>query len=83
MGNRERHGKNYSRHQLANFGSIQKNDVSYFRDILCKSKRCNSHFTGLIFFTEKPDFSPYNFEKANDQVFDPAKAMKIYGRDFD
>ncbi len=35
------------------------------------------------FFTDKPDFSPYEWLKINEGVFDPKRAMRVYGRDFD
>ena len=74
--------KGYISHKHANFGSILKTiyhilGVGYVNQYDATASLLDD------FFTEKPDFAPYNFVKTDDRIFDPKKAMKVYGRNFD
>jgi YVTN family beta-propeller protein len=74
--------RGYVSHRHANFGSILKTiyrvlGVPYVNQYDATATLLDD------FFTEKPDFTPYQFEKTDDRIFDPKKAMRIYGRDFD
>ena len=46
------------------------------------SRLTSLHFA-QIFFTEKPDLTPYEAVLPDNQVFDPQKAMDIYKKTFD
>lgn len=66
----------------ANFGSILK--VIY--NILGIRYVNQYDITASLlqdFFTDKPDFKPYNLVLPDKRVFDPAKAMKRYNKEID
>jgi DNA-binding beta-propeller fold protein YncE len=74
--------KGYISHKHANFGSILKTiyhilGAGYVNQYDATASLLDD------FFTDKPDFKPYNFIQTDDRIFDPKKAMKTYGRDFD
>ena len=74
--------KGYVSHKHANFGSILKTiyhilGVSYVNQYDATASLLDD------FFTEKPDFKNYEALPHDPSVFQPEKAMKIYGRDFD
>ena len=74
--------KNYVSHTHANFGSILK--VIY--NILAVPYVNQYDITASLlsdFFTNEPDFSPYNFEFPSQEVFDWDKAMKKYNKSLD
>ena len=69
-------------HKHANFGSILKTiyhilGVGYVNQYDATASLLDD------FFTDKPNYKPYNFVQTDDKIFDPKKAMKTYGRDFD
>lgn len=73
---------NHVSHTHANFGSILKMiyntlAVPYVNQYDVTA----SHLED--FFTDKPNFAPYNLEMPDKRVFDPSKAMKKYKRDLD
>jgi DNA-binding beta-propeller fold protein YncE len=74
--------KNYVSQTHANFGSILK--VMY--NILGIPYVNQYDVTASLlsdFFTNKPDFTPYNFEFPSQEVFDWDKAMKKYNQPID
>jgi DNA-binding beta-propeller fold protein YncE len=74
--------KNYVSQTHANFGSILK--VVY--NILGVPYVNHYDITASLlidFFTNKPDFTPYNFEFPSQEVFDWDKAMKKYNQPID
>lgn len=74
--------KGYVSHTHANFGSILKT----IYNILGVPYVNQYDATGSLlsdFFTNKPDFSKYDFEKNDPRVFDVNKAMKKYNRQID
>jgi YVTN family beta-propeller protein len=74
--------RGYISHRHANFGSILK--IIYRVLGVPYVNQYDATATLLDdFFTKTPDFTPYKFEKTDSRVFDPQKAMRIYGRDFD
>jgi YVTN family beta-propeller protein len=74
--------KGYVSHTHANFGALLKTiynilDVPYVNQY---------DATGTLlqdFFTNKPDFTPYNLVKSDTRVFDPQKAMLRYNKTID
>lgn len=73
---------NHVSHTHANFGSILKMiyntlAVPYVNQYDVTA----SHLAD--FFTDKPNYAPYNLEMPDKRVFDPSKAMKKYKRDLD
>jgi YVTN family beta-propeller protein len=74
--------RNYVSHTHANFGSILK--VVY--NILGVPYVNQYDVTASLlqdFFTEKPDYRPYNFVLPDKRVFDPQKAMNRYNKNID
>ena len=74
--------KGYVSHKHANFGSILKTiyhilGVPYVNQYDATASLLDD------FFTEKPDFKNYEALPHDPSVFQPEKAMKVYGRDFD
>lgn len=74
--------KGYVSHKHANFGSILKTiyhilGVPYVNQYDATASLLDD------FFTETPDFKQYEALPHDPSVFQPEKAMKIYGRDFD
>jgi YVTN family beta-propeller protein len=74
--------RGYVSHRHANFGSILKT-IYRVLGVPCVNQYDATATLLDDFFAEKPDFAPYKFEKTDDRVFDPKKAMRVYGRDFD
>ena len=75
-----KHG--YTSHTHANFGSILKTiynllDVPYVNQYDATATLLSD------FFTDKPDFSPYDLVFPSAEVFDPQKAMRRYNRTID
>ena len=75
-----KHG--YTSHTHANFGSILKTiynllDVPYVNQYDATATLLTD------FFTDKPDFRPYDLVFPSPQVFDPQKAMRRYNRKID
>ncbi len=74
--------RNYVSHTHANFGSILK--VIY--NILNINYVNQYDVTASLlqdFFTDKPDYTPYNFVFPDKRIFDPEAAMKKYNRSID
>ncbi len=74
--------RNYVSHTHANFGSILK--VIY--NILGVNYVNQYDATASLlqdFFTEKPDYTPYEAVLPDVRVFDPQQAMKPYNKNFD
>lgn len=74
--------KGYVSHKHANFGSILKTiyhilGVPYVNQYDATASLLDD------FFTEKPDFKSYKALPHDPSVFQPEKAMKVYGRNFD
>jgi DNA-binding beta-propeller fold protein YncE len=74
--------KGFVSHKHANFGSILKTiyhilGVPYVNQYDATASLLDD------FFTENPDFKGYDALEHDPSVFQPEKAMKIYGRDFD
>lgn len=74
--------KGYVSHTHANFGAILKTIYN-----LLGVPYVNQYdATGTLltdFFTDKPDFTPYTFEKSDVRIFDPQKAMSRYNKTVD
>lgn len=71
----------YVSHKHGNFGAILKMiynimDVPYVNQYDATATLLND------FFTDKPDFTPYTAVSHDERVFQPQKAMRNYGRDF-
>jgi DNA-binding beta-propeller fold protein YncE len=74
--------RNYVSHTHANFGSILK--VIY--NILNIDYVNQYDVTASLlqdFFSDQPDYKPYNLVYPDKRVFDPAEAMKKYNRSID
>jgi YVTN family beta-propeller protein len=74
--------RNYVSHTHANFGSILK--VIY--NILNINYVNQYDVTASLlsdFFTDKPDYTPYNLVMPDKRVFDPQKAMNRYNKNID
>ncbi len=74
--------RNYVSHTHANFGSILK--VIY--NILNIDYVNQYDVTASLlqdFFTDKPDYTPYNFVFPDKRIFDTQKAMQRYNRSID
>jgi DNA-binding beta-propeller fold protein YncE len=74
--------KGYVSHKHANFGSILRTiyhilGVGYVNQYDATASLLDD------FFTEIPDYKPYKFAQTDDRIFNPKKAMKVYGRNFD
>jgi hypothetical protein len=74
--------RGYVSHKHANFGSILKTiyhilGVPYVNQYDATAALLDD------FFIEKPDFKQYEALPHDPSVFQPEKAMKVYGRDFD
>jgi DNA-binding beta-propeller fold protein YncE len=74
--------KGYVSHKHANFGSILKTiyhilGVPYVNQYDATASLLDDYFT------EKPDFKNYEALQNDPSVFQPEKAMRVYGRDFD
>jgi DNA-binding beta-propeller fold protein YncE len=74
--------RSYVSHTHANFGSILR--LIY---TLTNAGFVNHYdLTASLltdFFTDQPDFSPYNLEPSDVRIFDPQKAMDVYHKTFD
>jgi hypothetical protein len=75
-----KHG--YTSHTHANFGAILKTiytllDVPYVNQYDATATLLQD------FFTDKPDFTPYNLVFPSPEVFNPQLAMKKYNRTID
>ena len=71
----------YVSHRHGNFGAILKLiynvlDVPYVNQYDATATLLDD------FFTPNPDFSAYNAVPNDERVFQPKKAMRLYGRDF-
>jgi Phosphoesterase family len=74
--------RGYVSHKHANFGSILKTMYA----ILGVPPVNQYDVTATLlddFFTSNPDFSPYRALSHDPSIFQPEKAMRQYGRDFD
>lgn len=74
--------RNYVSHTHANFGSILK--VIY--NILNIDYVNQYDVTASLlqdFFTDKPDYTPYNFVFPDKRIFDPQESMKRYNKSID
>jgi hypothetical protein len=74
--------KGYVSHTHANFGAVLKT----IYNILGVPYVNQYDATGTLltdFFTDKPDFTPYTFEKSDTRIFDPQKAMSRYNKTID
>jgi DNA-binding beta-propeller fold protein YncE len=74
--------KGYVSHTHANFGAVLKT----IYNILNVPYVNQYDATGTLlqdFFTDKPDFSPYNLVKSDTRIFDPQKAMSRYNKTID
>jgi hypothetical protein len=74
--------KGYVSHTHANFGSILKTmynilGVPYVNQYDVTASLLQD------FFTDKPDYTPYNLEQHDERIFDVEKAMKKYNRTID
>jgi DNA-binding beta-propeller fold protein YncE len=74
--------RGYVSHKHANFGSILKTiyhilGVPYVNQYDATASLLDDYFT------ETPNFKGYNALPNDPSVFQPEKAMKVYGRDFD
>jgi DNA-binding beta-propeller fold protein YncE len=74
--------KGYVSHKHANFGSILRTmyhilGLPYVNQYDATASLLDDYFT------EKPDFKGYEALQHDPALFQPEKAMKIYGRDFD
>jgi len=74
--------RGYVSHTHANFGSILKMiynllGVTYVNQYDATASLLQD------FFTDKPDFTPYNAVLPDGRVFDPQQAMKPYNKTFD
>lgn len=74
--------RGYVSHRHANFGSILKT-IYRILGVPCVNQYDVTATLLDDFLAEKPDFTPFLFEKTDNRVFDPQKAMQTYGRDFD
>jgi len=75
-----KHG--YTSHTHANFGSILKTiytllDIPYVNQYDATASSLQD------FFTDKPDFHPYNLVLPSTEVFNPQQAMKRYNKTID
>ena len=74
--------KGYVSHAHANFGAVLKTIYN-----LLNVPYVNQYdATGTLlqdFFTSQPDFTPYTLERSDLRIFDPAVAMRRYGRNID
>jgi YVTN family beta-propeller protein len=74
--------KGYTSHTHANFGSILRLIYNLLAvPYVNQYDVTASHLSD--FFTDKPDFKPYNLTFPDKRVFDPKLAMKRYGRETD
>ena len=73
--------RGYVSHTHANFGSILKTIYN-----ICDLPPLNQFdATATLlqdFFTDKPDFTPFEAVKVDSRIFDPQKALDPYDRDF-
>jgi DNA-binding beta-propeller fold protein YncE len=74
--------KNYTSNTHANFGSILKViynilDIPYVNQYDASASLLDD------FFTEKPNYAPYNLVFPSKEIFNPTNAMKRYNRDID
>jgi hypothetical protein len=74
--------RGYVSHTHANFGSLMKMIYT-----LLDAPFVNQYdLTASLlqdFFTDKPDFTPYDLEPSDTRIFDPQKAMDVYHKTFD
>ncbi len=75
-----KHG--YVSHTHANFGSLLKTvynilNVPYVNQYDATASLLQD------FFTDKPDYIPYNLEPSDLRIFDPQKALTVYHKTFD
>jgi len=74
--------RNYTSNTHANFGSILKViynvlDIPYVNQYDATASLLTD------FFTDKPNFKPYNLVYPSKEIFNPTNAMKRYNRDID
>jgi DNA-binding beta-propeller fold protein YncE len=74
--------KGYVSHTHANFGSLMKTvynilNVPYVNQYDATASLLQD------FFTDEPDFTPYDLELCDPRIFDPQKAMDVYHKTFD
>lgn len=74
--------KSYVSHTHANFGSILK---TIYNILGVKYVNQYDVTASLLqdFFTDKPDYTPYNLEQHDERIFDVEKAMKKYNQTID
>ena len=72
--------KNYVSHKHSNFGSIIRT-IYHLKNIPPVNQFDATANLLDDFFTDVPDFTPYEFEKSDLRVFNPNDAMKKYNRD--
>jgi len=73
--------RGYVSHTHANFGSILKT-IYLLLDLPPLNQFDATASLLQDFFTEEPDFTPYTAVPVDSRVFDPAKALKPYEREF-
>ena len=74
--------RNYVSHTHANFGSILKIiynilNIDYVNQYDATASLLSD------FFTDKPDYTPYNLVMPDKRIFDPQKAMQRYNKTID
>jgi DNA-binding beta-propeller fold protein YncE len=74
--------RHYVSSQLMNFGSVLKMiftilDLPYLNQFDATASLPRD------FFSDEPDYAPYDLRKVDDRIFDPAKALKPFDRGFD
>ncbi len=74
--------RGYVSHKHANFGSILRT-IYHVLGVPCVNQYDATAALLDDFFTDNPDFKQYDALPHDPSVFQPEKAMKIYGRDFD
>ncbi|HOW72429.1 MAG TPA: phosphoesterase [Phycisphaerae bacterium] len=74
--------RGYISHTHANFGAILKT-VYHILDLPPVNQFDAAASLPQDFFTDQPDFRPYDVEKVDPRVFDPSLALKRYDRTFD
>ena len=74
--------RHYISHRHANFGAILK---TMYHILGIPPVNQYDATASLLddFFTDLPDITPYEWDSTDDRIFDPKKAMKVYGRNFD
>ena len=73
--------RNYVSHSHANYGAILKT-IYNICDIPALNQFDATATLLQDFFTDKPDFTPYEGVMVDNRIFDPQKALDPYDRDF-